>query len=249
MAKHVLLNNITHKDLKVVTRYAEKFGDNVNCVLTFPTEFADVQREYPILFMKKPESDEFQSVALLGLAKNENLFLTDAGWNASYVPAMMARGPFLIGFQERNIDGQVEKSSVIHVDLEHPKVSETEGEPVFLPHGGNSPYLERIAEMLRGIQDGLAISQQMFAVFSNMELLEMVNIDIQVNETEHYNLSEYYTINEEKLANLSGEELEKLNKSGFLQCAFLVIASMHNIKKLIDMKNRNRVADRTRATA
>jgi hypothetical protein len=52
MANVVSLNNVTHKDLKIITKYSEQFGNNVSAVLTFPTEFADMQREYPILFQK-----------------------------------------------------------------------------------------------------------------------------------------------------------------------------------------------------
>ena len=50
MTRHVMLNNIAHKDLRVITRYAAEFGDNVGTTMVVPTEFADVQREYPIFF-------------------------------------------------------------------------------------------------------------------------------------------------------------------------------------------------------
>ena len=43
-----------------------------------PTEFADVQREYPIFFRKDPATGEFMSIALLGFSKDENLFLDEA---------------------------------------------------------------------------------------------------------------------------------------------------------------------------
>ena len=48
MARHEMLNNIQHKNLRVVTRPGVQYGDNVGIVMTFPTEYADVQREYPI---------------------------------------------------------------------------------------------------------------------------------------------------------------------------------------------------------
>ncbi len=67
MARHALLNNVAHKDLRVITRPAPEFGDNVTSVLTFPTEYGDVQREYPIFFRKDAATGEFISVALLGL--------------------------------------------------------------------------------------------------------------------------------------------------------------------------------------
>lgn len=238
MTNHVLLNNIAHKDLKVITRYSAEFGDDVHAVLTFPTEYGDIQREYPILFRKDADTDAFQSVALLGLAKGENLFLDHDKWNASYVPGIIARGPFLIGFQEQEIDGEVRKEPVIHVDMDDPRVNEIEGEPVFLEHGGNTPYLQHIATILRGIQEGMAIGTAMFSAFESCGLIEPVNIEIDVHEDVRYVLKGFYTIGQDKLARLDGDALERLNKARFLEGAFLVVASLNNIRKLIEMKNK-----------
>ena len=63
---------------------------------------------------------------------------------------------------------------------------------------------------------------------------------IKFNAEEQYNLRGLYTISEEKLARLDGDSLFKLNSAGFLQGAFLVIASHNNVKKLIDLKHRRR---------
>lgn len=232
MARHVLLNNVTHKDLRVITRFSADFGDNVGSVITFPTEYGDIQREYPIFFRKDPATGEFLSVALLGFAKNENLFLEGDRWDARYIPAIVSRGPFLIGFQEQG--------PVIHVDLDNPRISTTEGEPIFLEHGGNTRYIERIATVLKGIHEGLAASKAIFAAFAEHDLIEPVNVEIRMNAQELHNLQGYYTISEEKLANLDGPSLARLNKAGFLQGAFLVIASLNNVKKLIDLKHRKR---------
>jgi hypothetical protein len=241
MTKHAILNNIAHKDLRVITRYGAEFGDSVGTVPTYPTEYGDVQREYPIFFRKDPSTGEYQSIALLGFEKNENLFLEEGRWNASYVPGIVARGPFLIGFQEQQIEGELRKEPVIHVDLDHPRISQTEGQPVFLPQGGNSPYLDHVAAVLRGIRDGLEISKAMFAAFAELDLIEPVKVEIKLSAEEGYSLVGLHTINREKLAALDGASLEKLNKSGFLQGAFLVIASMNNVKKLMGMKQRKRL--------
>src|SRR5690606_7322863 len=147
------------RDLRVITRYGAEFGDAIGLVPTFPTEYAAVQREYPIFFKKDPATGEDYSIALLGVAKNETLFLEQGRWNAAYVPGMIARGPFLVGFQAQQVDGETGNEPVIHVDLDHPRVSRTEGEPVFLPHGGNSPYLEHIAMVLRGIREGVEVGK------------------------------------------------------------------------------------------
>ncbi len=49
---NVLLNNIDHHDLRVITRHGAEFGDGINQVMVFPTEFDSVAREYPIVFRK-----------------------------------------------------------------------------------------------------------------------------------------------------------------------------------------------------
>ena len=240
MTRHALLNNVAHRDLRVITRHAAEFGDNVGSVVTFPTEYGDVQREYPILFRKDPNTGEYLSVALLGFEKSENLFLEEARWNARYVPGIVARGPFLIGFQERAAEGRVYNDPVVHIDLDNPRVSTSEGEPLFLDNGGNSRYLERIATILHGLGAGMEVSKAMFAAFTALELLEPVKVTVTMSPEEQHILQGYYTINEDKLAALDGESLVKLNRSGFLQAAFLVIASLHNVKTLIDLKHRRR---------
>lgn len=242
MTNYVMLNNVAHKDLRVIaTRFGAEFGDNVGTVLAFPTEFADIQREYPIFFRQDPQSGEYQSVALLGFQKDENLFLEDGRWSAAYLPGILARGPFLIGFQERQIDGELRREPVIHVDLDHPRISRTdEGERVFLPEGGNSPYLDHIATILSGIHDGIEVSKAMFKAFAELDLIEPVKVEIKLSAEEAYSLVGLHTINRQKLQALDGQSLEKLNKAGFLQGAYLVIASVANMKKLIGMKQRRR---------
>ena len=241
MTRLVMLNNIQHKDLRVITsRHGSQFGDNVGTVLTFPTEYADVQREYPIFFRKDAKTGDYTSVALLGFAKDENLFLAGDRWEAAYVPGIIARGPFLIGFQEREEGGELRREPVIHVDLEHPRISETEGERVFLEQGGNSRYLDNVAAILKGINEGLAVSKAMFSAFAALELIEPLKVEIKLDAEEKYELLGLHTISEQKLRNLDAEPLHNLHRSGFLQGAFLVLASLNNLGHLIERKRRRK---------
>jgi len=242
MTNNVLLDNATHKDLRVRTGYSTEFGDNLNNVLVFPTEFAYVQREYPILFRKDPNGD-LQAVALLGLDKDENLFLDNGNWNARYVPAVQQRGPFLIGFHAKDIDGQIVREPMINVDLDNPRISQTEGEPVFLPHGGNSPYLDHANRMLQIILQGTDHAKPMFAAFEEAGLIEEMEVNIQLDENVAYKLPDFLTISQDRLAELDGAALERLNKLGYLHLAMLVVTSLGNVSALVDMKNRKRVAD------
>ncbi|MBI1365439.1 MAG: peptide ABC transporter permease [Alphaproteobacteria bacterium] len=238
MSNKALLNNVDHANLKVRSGYSAEFGDNVNQALIFPTEFAEIQREYPIFF-RKDANGAFQSVALLGLDKDENLFLEGDAWQARYVPAERARGPFSIALQ-RSGRPDAAPEPMIHIDLDHPRVSEREGEALFLPHGGNSPYLERSARVLGLIHQGIAQADAMFAAFESAGLIKPVSVEIKLSETEQYNVVDYFSIDREKLVALDGPNLESLNRAGFLQAAFLVLSSLNNVNRLIEMKNRKR---------
>ena len=238
MARYELLNNVTHKDLRVVMRFGREFGDDIGMVLAFPSEYAELQREYPIFFRKDRDSGEWQSVALLGFEQHENLFLQDGRWNAAYLPGAVARGPFLIGFQEQRIDNELRTEPVIHVDVEHPRASFSEGEAVFLPQGGQSPYLQHIASVLRGIRDGTEFGTAMFATFDSMGLIQPVNLDVQLDDKHRVSVNGLHGIDSEKLAALDAESLQRLNQSGLLEGAYLVLASLHNVRRLMAEKQR-----------
>jgi hypothetical protein len=233
----VLLNNVDHHGVRVVTRHGPEFGDAVNQVLVFPTEFESVQRDYPIVFRRDAEG-ALRPVALLGLGRDENLFLDGAGgWRAGYVPALLQRGPFSIAAPDTP-DGE----PMIRIALDHPRVSHEEGVPVFLPHGGNSPYLERIAAVLRTIYIGHHLLEPMVAAFESAGLLRPVNLEARVSETEIYAVPDALTIDRERLAALGADELDALHRAGFLQCAFMAAASLGNMQRLAELKSQGQAA-------
>lgn len=229
----VLLNNVDHHDLRVITRRGAEFGDAVSQVMVFPTEFEAVQREYPIVFRRDGEG-ALRPVALLGLARGENLFLNgEGGWRASYVPALLSRGPFSIAAPDAP-DGE----PMIRVDLDDPRVSRSEGTPVFLPQGGNAPYLEQVTAVLRTIYVGHHLLDPMIAAFEAAGLLRPVNLEARVAEGEVYAIPDALVIDRERLAALKAEELAALHQGGFLQAAFLAAASLGMVQRLVELKAR-----------
>ncbi|HEX7803470.1 MAG TPA: SapC family protein [Pseudoxanthomonas sp.] len=247
MARFELLNNVAHKDLRVATGFGPRFGDDVGMVPAFPSEFAELQREYPIFF-RKDDAGQWQSVALLGFEQRENLYLAHGRWNAAYLPGAAAKGPFLIGFQERRVDGELRQEPVMHVDLDHPRVNYTEGEPVFLPQGGNTPYLDHIAGVLRGIRNGTEFGSAMFAAFDSLRLIQPVNLDVQLDERHRVSVGGLYSMDRDRLAALEGDSLARLNRAGYLEGAYLVLASLHNMRRLMAEKQR-RLREQDNATS
>jgi hypothetical protein len=240
MANFQLLNNIDHKDLKIITERSAALGDNVWYAVTFPAEFRNLQRQYPIFFIKNPNDGQFEAVAMFGVEDGENLFLDEYGWNASYIPLNIMRQPFLIGFQEKERGGETVREPVITVDLDSPRVSLEQGEPVFLEHGGNSDYLEQINSILKVLYQGISGSKPFFDTLTELDLIESFVLDVQLDDGSEHRLAGFYTINEDVLRELDGEQLERLNRKGHLEAIYMAIASMSNISNLLEIKNEQR---------
>ncbi|MDN4501520.1 SapC family protein [Alteromonadaceae bacterium BrNp21-10] len=237
MKKAIVLNNVDHKDLKVDTRPSQHYGDNVNRTVAHTPEIGELHKEFPILFYKNPENQQLQMHVIMGLEKDENLFLHNNQWTSRYVPAVLARGPFSIGYRKVDDQGEEQQEPVICIDMDDPRVNADNAESVFLQFGGESPYLTYVKKALQTIESGAQFDKTLFTLAESMDLLEPVSIQIQLSNVEQINFSDYYTINQEKLSKLDGESLAKLNQFGVLSLLHFLLSSLGNFQRLIDLKN------------
>lgn len=235
MAHHAILNNVEHKNLRIVTERGAQYGDAVMSALTFPAEFRELQATYPIVFARS-EDGGFNALALMGFEQGENLFLGPDGWDAHAIPLTIERQPFMIGRGGDELQ--------VHIDLEHPRVRNggIEGEPVFLTYGGTSEYLERITSVLRTIHEGLETARTFVAALQELELLESFVLDVELDNGNQHRLAGFWTINEERLQALPADRLERLNSAGYLQAIYMQIASLSQFRGLIERRNRANAA-------
>ncbi len=234
MPRHAQLNNVDHRDLRVVVERGVTWGDAVMSALTFPAEFRDVQSRYPIVFQKAADGS-LQPVALFGFEAGENLFLDARGWESGYVPMSIERQPFLIGL---SADG----APMVHIDLEHPRVGTDEGTPLFRPHGGTSEYLEYISGVLQTLHDGLRETPAFVEALLRHDLLESFVLDLELDDGAQHRLAGYYTVHEERLAQLDAAALASLHRDGHLQSIYMLVASLSQFRDLIDRARKRRAA-------
>lgn len=230
MPRHALLNNIDHRDLRVVTARGAEWGDDVMSALTFPAEFRSVQAYYPIVFQKSADGS-FQPVALFGFRPGQNLFLRDGRWDAACVPLSVERQPFLIGLSESG-------EPVVHIDLDHPRVGHAEGEPLFRAHGGTTDTLERAASVLQALHAGLGATPAFVDALLREELLESFVLDVESEDGQPFRLAGFYTIHEERLGQLAPETLAALQRDGHLEAIYMAMASLSHFRDLIDRVRR-----------
>src|SRR5690606_21803623 len=186
-----LVNNVDHRDLRVITERSATYGDDVMFVTTFPFEFRSVQAFYPILFHRDANGDLYP-VALFGVKDGEDLFLDDDWGHAHHVPAMI-RTP---------------------------------------------SFLEEMASLLETIYEGYVHTRAFVNALEQNGLIESVTFDITLNDGSRNQLLGFYTIEEEKVQQLSAETLWSFSRQGFLMPLFMVLASTVNMRSLVEMKNR-----------
>jgi SapC len=220
-----LLNNITHKDLRVVTQRGAQWGDDVMSCPVTADEFRSLQAHYPIVFQQDGQGG-FLPVALFGLQEGQNLFLDGQGWDADYLPLAMQRMPFSIGVAEDELR--------MMVDMASPRISRgAEGEAIFLPHGGNTEFVEKANSILRVLHEGLQATPEFIQALVAHDLLESFVLKVERPDGTHGQLIGYHMIHEERLAALDAGTVGLLHQADYLQPIYMAIASMSNLAKLI----------------
>ncbi|MDH5619365.1 MAG: SapC family protein [Gammaproteobacteria bacterium] len=237
MSQYQVLDRDKHRELRIKTGYGAALGDAVMYVMTYPMEFRDIQSCYPILFTKDPNTGGFFAAAVLGFEANQNLFLHDNGWDASYIPALVQRQPFLLatGGEDANA------APVVSLDLDHPRVSDREGEALFDSQGGTTEFLHRKVALLDKLHHGLQHGKGFVDALLRHELLEKITLDIAFNDGDKRTVEGFYSIAEERLYQLKGNVLESLNEAGYLQPVFMAVASLSRVRDIIERRNRLRV--------
>jgi hypothetical protein len=228
MARHVLLNNIEHKAVRIDTRRNAALGDQVMYAQVVPSEFRQLQEHYPIVFAPGSQGD-LLPVALFGLRQGQNLFLQDDSWDARHLPHVIERQPFAIG----NQDGEL----VVHLDLDNPRVG-SEGEALFLEHGGTSAYLDRISAVLSALNQGLPQVPVFMALLQEYQLLESFVLDFSLEDGAPQRLGGFHTLHEDRLSKLDGAALQRFQQAGLLEPLYMVLASLANFRSLIERFNR-----------
>jgi len=237
MPNHMMLNELQHREVRVHTGYGVAYGDNVMCVLAIPSEFRSLVADYPIFLHKDEGSDKFLPMAMFGFEVEENLFLEGDKWQANYIPLMVQRGPFLIGFQDGEPGLSTERNMVVTLDMDNPRVG-GDGEALFQPFGGNSEYTDRVVGILQEIDRGQAALDEFNQALVTHDLVEPFALDVRLNSGDNHRLEGFYTIHEERLSSLDAGVLADFSRRGILQLAYMQLASMSNIPRLIRLRNQ-----------
>lgn len=220
-----LLNNIQHKDLRVITQRGAPWGDDFMSAPVTVDEFRKLQAHYPIVF-QPDDRGGFVPTALFGLQQGENLFLDGQGWDGNCLPLSVQRLPFSIGIADDELR--------MMVDMDSKRISHgAEGEAVFLPHGGTTDFTENANAVLRTLHEGLQATTDFVQTLMRYELLEPFVLDVERPDGSRGQLVGFHIIHEERLAALDAATVGLLHQADYLQPIYMAIASLSNFTVLI----------------
>jgi SapC len=222
----VVLNNQTHRQLRVFPRASARYGDNRRFVPLVINEFPLAAVHYPILLSKDADTGAFYCGAMLGIDPGENLFLDEEGGHDAYRPLNLQRGPFYAA------------GSDLAIDLDNPRVDAAGGELLFGDAGAPTPYLESIMALMRELQPGLARTKVFIDTLMGLKLVEAMSIDARFDDGSSRDMTGLYTIDKEVLRALPDAPVIDLFRRGYLQLIYLLIASLRQVPILAKRKNR-----------
>ncbi len=234
MSQHVIVDSVTHRDLRVLDAASAALGDNVMAALATPHEFRALQACYPIVFRRDLASGQVSALALFGFENGENLFLQGDRWDAPCKPLAHTVQPFLIGRAEGADDLRQ-----VHVDLDHPRVTQSgdAGVRLFDEDGRASPLLENAAQLLGDLDAAYQASGAFFAAIERYDLLEPFTLEVPLIDGSKHTLVGFLAINEDKLRALDSAALGDLHRDGHLMPLFMAIASVGQFGGLVARRN------------
>lgn len=236
MSNIVILEPKQHGDLKVDTALINAHAADQHMMPVMLSEFVKLAACYPLVLTKDIDSGQFSAVALFGFEQGENLFWKQNRWDSIYVPLNIQRQPFFLG--NRDQSGNNQQNYVVCFDKNSPAFASGRGEQLFAGDDQPSEYLQTVRSILTQLLDGEQQNKTFIEKLVALDLLSPLSLDITFKNNEQQTISGVYTIDEEKLAALSADQIADLHTSGYMPCIYAMVVSLGQIYGLIERKNQ-----------
>lgn len=175
-------------------------------------EFVAAQRSLPIVFTS---GDDAIPIALMGLNEGVNVFIGDDGKlteDQVYVPAYVRRYPFMLA----RLRPDAEELSLCFDPTGETIGTFDEGEPLFAD-GKPTEIVQNILAFNEQFEKAGARTANFMNELRELDLLMEGEVTLQVEGNDKpFIYRGFQMVNEEKLNELRGDQLRKIQKSGLL---------------------------------
>lgn len=227
--KVVALNSEAHRNLKFAADEVNfAFARDTTAVLLGGVEFAEAGREYPIVFIRGQDR-QMRPAALLGVRDGENLFVDEHGkWDARYIPAFVRRYPFVMA------EGDGQGQLVVCIDEGCAALNAEHGELLINAKGKMQPRMNEVMQFLQNFQQEFARTELVVRQLDELGLFVQQGARFDTPGGETFQLNDFYLIDEAKFGQIEDAKLPQLFRSGALGMVYLHLASLGNMRKLLD---------------
>jgi hypothetical protein len=230
------LDRVQHRALRLAHRFTDLTPTKgMNAVFVTAIEFADVCREYPIVYVRagKDEAtgeDMIAPMAVLGLAPDENLYLQEGGgWRTGYVPAYFRRYPF-------GMAQIAPQQMAICIDRAFPGFSETEGEALFDDKGEPTEMMKGVQRFVEEYETEVQRTRGFCTELLKAGLLQDMRFDATLPDGQKLGVDGFLAIDEKKLAELPDAKVVEWHRNGLLGLVHAQQISMGLMRRLVEWR-------------
>ena len=190
-------------------------------------EFQLAGRHYPIIFSV---GENPVPLALMGMTEGVNAFIDEDGRALDpsvYIPAYIRRYPFLLA----KLRPDAEELSLCFDPTNEPVSESGEGEPLFTDDGKPSDATNAILEFCEHFETAGQRTAAFLEELKKSGLLMDGEVAIQPEGLDQpFVFRGFRMVDEEKLRELRGDELRKMNQNGMLPLLFAHLFSLTQIR-------------------
>ena len=223
----VPLSSVDHASWKTRQLESAPWLQDQHAIPVTVDEFASAQRFFPIIFSA---GDSPVPLALLGLNEGVNVYMGEDGKFTEnvYVPAYVRRYPFMLAKLRPDTD----ELSVCFDPTADAIGPYDDGEPLFVD-GQPADATKQILEFCEQFEQAGQRTEAFMKDLVESGLLMDGELSIQPDaEKPPFIYRGFQMVNEEKLRDLRGDQLRKMNQSGMLPLVYAHLFSLAQMREV-----------------
>ncbi|WP_299073187.1 SapC family protein [uncultured Paraglaciecola sp.] len=226
------LDPVKHKNLRINVDRNYSHVSHQNMTALLASEFLQASTNFPIVFVKQPDTGKFKSVALLGLDSEENVVFANNKIHSNYIPINIRRYPFAAGAKNAKED-----EMILCIDENSRLLNEKEGVEIFDENGKPSAATNQVTTMLTDILAKDAATDIFIEFLVENDLLQAAEVKLTLGEEGERKLNGLYKVDEEALNELDDDEVLTLYKRKYFPAIYAHLASLSQFQRLLQLKS------------
>jgi hypothetical protein len=228
------LSSEAHANYRIRPANVAPFLAQQHAVPLTVEEFPLVQRFMPIVFSV---GDDAIPIGLMGLNEGVNVFVDDEGKLLSedfYVPAYIRRYPYMLA----RLSSDAQELSLCFDPTSDTIGPFEDGEPMF-QDGKPTEIVQNVLQFTESFEQAGARTSQFMKELREMDLLMDGEVSIQQEGVEQpFVYRGFQMVDEQKLAELRGDQLRKISQSGMLPLLYAHLFSLALMREIFSRQVR-----------